>query len=265
MSNDEMSFLDHLEVLRWHLIRSTLAVVLIGFVAFFFHGYIFDNIIFAPKYGDFPTYQFFCKLGNYFDITSDFCQKELPFVIQNRTMGGQFSASIWISIWVGLVLGFPYLIYEFWKFISPALYENERKSAKSFIFVTSFLFFLGILFGYFVISPLSINFFANYSVSDSVENQIDIDSYIGILRSSVVACGILFEVPVIIYFLSRVGLVTPSFLRTYRRHAIVLVLILAAVITPPDVVSQIVVSIPIVILYELSIFICAWVVKKQKI
>lgn len=265
-NTNEMSFLDHLEVLRWHLIRSTIAVLAIAIVAFFFKGYIFDNIIFAPKNGNFITYRFFCELGKYFGVVSDFCSETLPFVIQNRTITGQFSVAIWTSIWAGVIIGFPYLIYEMWRFISPALYEKERKYASRFIIATSFLFILGVLFGYYIITPLSVNFFANFSVSDagSVVNQIDIESYISIVRSSIISCGIIFELPIIIYFLAKLGLITPKFLRTYRKHAIVLVLFVAAIVTPPDVISQIIVSIPLLLLYEVGIHICSWVVKKQE-
>lgn len=261
--HNEMSFLDHLEILRWHLIRSIGMILVIGVLGFIFKDFIFDSIIFAPKRGDFPTYGFFCQLGQFMGIESDFCKKELPFILQNREMSGQFSMAIWTSIWVGFIVGFPYFIYEIWRFIAPALYDNERKIARNFIFATSFLFFLGILFGYFIITPLSINFFANYSISKEVINEIDINSYIGIVRSSVISCGLLFELPIVVYFLTKVGLITPSFLRTYRKHAVILVLFVAAVITPPDVISQIIVSIPILLLYEISIFISQWIFKKN--
>lgn len=263
---DEMSFLDHLEVLRWHLIRSTIAVVVIGILAFIFKGFIFDEIIFAPQRGDFITYEFFCELGKYFGVISDFCNEKLPFIIQNRTITGQFSVAVWTSIWAGIIIGFPYLIFEMWRFISPGLYEKERKLASRFIVISSFLFFLGVLFGYYIITPLSINFFANFSVSDKglVLNEIDVDSYISIVRSSVISCGLIFELPIVIFFLTKLGLVTPSFLRKYRKHAIVLTLFVAAIVTPPDVVSQIIVSIPLLLLYEMSIYICSWVIKKEE-
>lgn len=261
---EEMSFLDHLEELRWHLIRSVLAVMLIGTVAFIFKKFIFDVIIFGPKSPDFITYTFFCDLSQKLGLDETFCTREMGFIIQNRTMAGQFSAHIWTSIWAGVVVGFPYLVYEIWKFISPGLYENERKNARGFIFITSLLFFLGVLFGYYIITPLSINFLGNYNISSEVTNQIDISSYIAILRSSVLASGLIFELPIIIYFFTRIGLVTPKFLRTYRKHSIVVVLILSAVITPPDIASQIVVSIPILILYEISIFISAYVLKRDQ-
>lgn len=262
-TNGEMSFLDHLEELRWHLIRSVAIVLIIATVAFIFKGFIFNDIIFAPKRADFITYRFFCKLSQIFNYTSSFCDDKLLFVIQNRTMAGQFSAHIWTSIWTGVIVGFPFLIYELWKFISPGLYENERKMARGFIFVASLLFFLGIAFGYYIITPLSVSFFGGYSVSKEVLNQIDLSSYIAIVRSSVLSCGVVFELPILIYFLARLGLITPEFMRKYRKYALIVVLLLSAIITPPDVASQIIVAIPIMILYEVSIYIAKFVIKKE--
>lgn len=260
---DEMSFLDHLEELRWHLIRSTLAIVIIACAAFVFKGFIFDTILFGPKNMDFPTYKFFCRIATYFGINSEFCGDEMPFTIQSRLMAGQFSAHIWTSIWAGIILGFPYILYELWKFISPGLYENERKYSRGFILTASSLFFLGVLFGYYVVAPLSINFLGTYQVSSEVLNEIDLASYVGAVRSSVIACGIMFELPIIIYFLTKVGLVTPEILRKYRKIALVIVLILSAIITPPDVTSQIVVAVPVLILYQISIRISSIVVKRE--
>lgn len=261
----QMSFLDHLEELRWLLIRSTIAILIGGAVAFFFTDFIFDTIIFGPKRGDFITYQFFCDIAQRFDLDKSFCNQELPFEIQNRTMEGQFSVMLWTSITAGFIISFPYLLWELWKFISPALYNKEKRNARVFIFVSSLLFFIGVLFGYYVITPLSINFLANLEVSNIVKNQIDLNSYIGLVKTTSLACGLVFELPIIIYFLSVLDLVTPQFLREYRKYAIVLILIIAAVITPPDIISQIIVSIPLLILYEISIFISKFVQRKPKV
>ncbi|MFM1877940.1 MAG: hypothetical protein RLZZ241_806 [Bacteroidota bacterium] len=261
---NEMSFLDHLEELRWHLIRSTAAVVIIGLVAFIMRGFIFDTLIFGPSKMSFPTYRLFCDIATQLGFDSAFCADSLPFTIQSRTMSGQFSAHIWTSIWAGFIVGFPYILYELWKFISPGLYEKERKHSRGFILVASFLFFLGVLFGYYVVAPLSINFLGTYQVSEIVQNQFDLSSYISTVRAAVIACGIMFELPIIIYFLTRVGLVTPDFLRKYRKMALVIVLIVSAVITPPDVASQIIVAIPVLILYQASIYISAIVIKRQR-
>ncbi len=261
--NADMSFLGHLEVLRWTLIRSSLAIVAFGMVAFVMKDFIFNQILLAPKDPSFFTYRFLCSVSQSLG-TDGLCIDEIPFIVQSRTMAGQFSAHIWTSIAFGFILAFPYIIYEVWKFIKPALYDNEKKHAKSFIIVTSFLFFLGILFGYYVITPLSINFLGSYRVADEVKNNFDLSSYTGLLKASCLSSGFIFELPIIIYFLTKMGLVTPEFLKEYRKYALVLVLILAAVITPPDIISQVIVAIPMVILYEVSIKISKFIIKKQK-
>ncbi|TFG74854.1 MAG: twin-arginine translocase subunit TatC [Flavobacteriales bacterium] len=262
-SHNEMSFLDHLEELRWHLIRSTVAVVVIGYIAFLMKDFIFDTVIFGPKKPDFPTYGVFCKLSKLLGFSEAFCSNEPLFRLQSREMAGQFSAHVWTSIWAGFIVGFPYLLYEIWRFISPGLYEKERKNSRGFILIASFLFFLGVLFGYYIVAPLSINFLGSYTISKEVFNDIDIASYISTVRASVIACGLIFELPIIIYFLTKVGLVTPAILKKYRKIALVVVLILSAVITPPDVASQIVVAIPILILYQVSIYISAYVLRQE--
>ncbi|AYN68664.1 twin-arginine translocase subunit TatC [Euzebyella marina] len=260
---DEMSFLDHLEELRWHLIRSTIAVVIIGSVAFLMKSFIFDTVIFGPSKMNFPTYKLFCDIATSLGFDSAFCADKLPFSIQSRQMSAQFSMHIWTSIWAGFIIGFPYILYELWKFISPGLYEKERKHSRGFIFVASLLFFMGVLFGYYVVAPLSINFLGTYQVSPDILNEFDIDSYIGTVRSAVIACGILFELPIIIFFLTKVGLITPEIMKKYRKIALVIVLILSAVITPPDVASQIIVAVPVLILYQISIYISGYVLKKE--
>lgn len=260
---DEMSFLDHLEELRWHLIRSVLAILIIATVAFLFKDFIFDVLLFGPKQKDFITYRWFCSISQTLGQGTSFCIEELPFRIQSRTMAGQFSAHLWTSILAGFIVSFPYIVFEFWKFISPGLYENERKNARGFIFIASLLFFIGVLFGYYIVTPLSINFLGNYTVSSEIFNDFDLSSYIGLLRASVLASGIIFELPIIVYFLTKLGIITPAFLRKNRKISLVVVLSLSAIITPPDIVSQIIVSIPILILYEVSILISRIVVRNQ--
>ncbi len=262
--NQEMSFLDHLEELRWHLIRATIAVVIIGIAAFTAKDFIFDTVIFGPKKMDFPTYKFFCWISKTLGLDETFCTGELPFRLQSREMAGQFSAHIWTSIWAGFIVGFPYILYEVWKFISPGLYDKERNHSRGFIFIASFLFFLGVSFGYYVIAPLSINFLATYTVSEQVFNDIDIASYISTVRTSVIACGLIFQLPIVIFFLTKVGLVTPESLRKYRKISLVVILIISAVITPPDVTSQIIVAIPVLVLYEISIYISKRVIRKEE-
>lgn len=259
----DMSFLDHVEELRWHLVRSSAAIFLFGIIAFLMKDFIFNKIIFAPKDPNFITYRVFCSASRFFG-TEGLCIDELPFTFQSLEMGEQFSVHIWISITLGFILAFPFIIWEVWKFISPGLYEKERKGALAFIIVSSFLFFVGVLFGYYVITPLSVNFLGSYSVSNLVERNIQIGSYISLLKSSVLASGLIFELPIVMYFLTKMGLVTPEFLIKTRKYALVIVLIIAAVITPPDVVSQIIVTIPILILYEVSIIISKIVIRKQR-
>jgi len=258
----EMSFLDHLEELRWHLIRSTIAVVILGLVAFICKDFIFEVLIFGPKQADFPTYRILCRAAQSIGFDS-FCFTELPFRIQSRTMSGQFSAHIWTSITAGVIAAFPYILYEFWRFIGPGLSAKERSTSKGFIFFASFLFFLGVLFGYYVITPLSINFLGSYQVSKEVFNDFDLSSYISLVRSSVLASGILFQLPIVVFFLTKIGIVTPEILRKYRKISIVIVLIVSAVITPPDIASQVIVAVPIIILYESSIYISKFVLRKQ--
>lgn len=261
--HNEMSFLDHLEELRWHLIRSVVAVVIIGSGAFLMKGFIFDTVIFGPSRMDFPTYRLFCDIATWMGFDSAFCADKLPFSIQSRQMGAQFSMHIWTSIWAGFIIGFPYILYEIWKFISPGLYEKERQNSRGFILIASLLFFSGVLFGYYVVAPLSINFLGTYQVSELILNEFDIDSYIGTVRTAVIACGVLFELPIIIFFLTKVGIVTPEILKKYRKIALVVVLILSAVITPPDVTSQIIVAVPVIILYQVSIYISGFVLRKE--
>jgi sec-independent protein translocase protein TatC len=259
----EMSFLDHLEELRWLLVRSTSAILIMATLAFFVSDFIFDIILFGPTHADFITYRFFCDLSHQLGFADSICVTEMPFIIQNTNMEGQVNILIWTCITAGFILAFPYILWQLWKFISPALYEKEKKHARLFVFVSSFLFFLGVLFGYFVIVPMSVNFFATFKVSEVIKNQFSIDSYIGMVKTSVVACGLFFELPIIIYFLTKLGLVTPAFLRKYWKYAVIIILIVAAIVTPPDVVSQLTVAIPMLIIYEASIFISLLVYKKQ--
>ena len=259
----EMSFLDHLEELRWHIIRSTIAIIAAATLAFLGKSFLFDELIFGPTKTDFFTYDFLCRASSIIGYDS-FCNTAFDFEVQSRTMAGQFSAHIWTSISFGFVIAFPYVLYEFWKFVSPGLYTKERKNSKGFIFFSSLLFFIGVLFGYYVICPLSINFLGTYSVADQVHNDFDLNSYIGLVRASVLASGFIFELPIIIYYLTKIGLVTPQFLKNNRKYALVIVLIIAAIITPPDVASQIIVAIPVIILYQVSILISKIVIKKQK-
>lgn len=261
----EMSFMDHLEDLRRMLIRSTIAILIFSGISYFFEDFIFNKIILGPQSPDFVTYDFFCRITHFFGVkSSELCNTNFDFTIQNTEVGGQFSIFLWTLITAGFILAFPYILWELWKFISPALYEKEKKNAGLFIISTSILFFIGVLFGYFIIVPLSINFFATFNVSKTIENHFMIESYISMIKTSVIASGLLFEMPIIIYFLTKLGLVTPKFLAKYRKHSLVIILIVAAIVTPPDIPSQIIVSIPMIALYEFSILISILVSKKLK-
>lgn len=259
----EMSFLDHLEELRWHLIRSTIAVVVLATIAFIAKEFVFDVLILGPKNPDFPTYKLLCKAATQLGLEESFCFKEESFRIQSRTPAGQFSAHIWTSITAGFIVAFPYVLYEFWKFISPGLRTNERRNSRGFIVIASLLFFIGVCFGYYVVTPLTINFLGSYKVSDAVFNDFDLSSYIGLVRASVIASGLIFELPIVIYFLTKAGLVTPEWLKKYRKFSLVGVLVVSAIITPPDIASQVIVAVPVLILYEISIIISKVVVRNQ--
>lgn len=259
----EMSFLDHLETLRWHIIKAVSSIVIFAIIAYMNSKFIWNNIIFAPNSDKFWTSRMIIKLNNLMGIKSDGLNKN-PLNLINFDMSGQFMVDVWTSIIVGFIVAFPYVVYQFWSFVKPALYETERKHATGAVVIMSLLFIMGILFGYYLIVPFSIDWLGSYSISSAVTNQINILSYISSVTSIVISGGVAFELPIVIYFLSKVGLLTPIFLRKYRRHAYVLLLIIAAIITPPDVLSQMIVSIPLVILYEISIFISARVYKAHQ-
>lgn len=262
-SKAEMSFLDHLEALRWHIIKSAIAICVFGILAYIYSDFVWNTIILAPNSNDFWTSRMVIKLNHLFGMESEGLLKH-PLKLINFEMSGQFMVDVWTAIIVGFIVAFPYVVYQFWSFIKPALYENERRHASGAVLVMSGLFLVGCLFGYYLIVPFSVDWLAGYSISDMVVNQINILSYISAVTSIVLSGGIAFELPVVIYFLSKIGLLTPKFLRKYRRHSYVILLIIAAIITPPDVLSQMIVSIPLILLYEVSIFISARVDKANK-
>ena len=259
---ESMSFLDHLEELRWHLIRAAIAIFVLSIVAFAFKGIVFDQIIFGPRNPDFPSYRALCWLSQQMG-GSAFCFTEMPFELLNTKMAGQFTMHLWVSFVVGFIVAFPYVFFEIWRFISPGLHDNERKNSRGVIFVTSALFLLGVGFGYFVISPFSVQFLATYTVSDTVVNRIDLSSFISTVTSVTLASGIVFELPIVVYFLAKFGLLSSATMRQYRRHAVVVILVLASIITPPDITSQILVTLPVLLLYEISIKIAKRIEKKR--
>jgi len=264
----EMSFLQHLEELRWHLVRSAIVIVVFAVSAFCLNDFLFDTVIFGPLKQDFISYRTLCALGHKIGAGDVMCMVVKPAHLQTLSASEQFFNHMWISLMCGLILGFPFILWELWKFIRPALKNQEVGPVKVFVVIASFLFLIGIFFGYFLLFPMSYNFLINYQVSSSgiVQTQNTFDDYISLISTMVLVSGIIFEMPVLVYFLSRMGLLTPQFMRKYRKHAVVIILIAAAVITPsPDVTSQMVVAIPMYLLYELSVFVSAWVIKKQKL
>jgi sec-independent protein translocase protein TatC len=260
----EMSFLQHLEELRWHIIRSVLAIVIFTVIAFLFKNFIFDSIILAPKNPGFFTNRILCHLGETVFNTKSLCINSKPFNLINIKMSGQLTTHIAVSMISGVIIAFPYIIWEFWKFFRPALYSKEKQYTKGAVLAATLLFFTGVVFGYYMIVPFSLHFLGSYEISSQVVNQINIRSYIGTLTSIVLASGLIFELPLITFVLTKIGLITPSFLIKYRRHSIVVIFIVAAIITPPDVFSQTLVAIPLLGLFEIGILISKRVHKKKQ-
>lgn len=250
-----MSFLSHLEELRWRLVRCAAAVLVVGLAIWFFQGYIMDYLFLSMMKSDFVTFRVFCEVLGV-------CVEDVPVKMQSTTVSGQFSYAMMLSILGGVVGAFPYIVYQLWKFIEPGLKVNEKSNVKGIVFYISLLFFIGILFGYFIVAPLSVQFFGSFTISNQIENNFTISSYMSMILSTIFYCGLFFLLPVVSYFLTRIGLFGSDFLKKYRRHAIVVILILAAIITPPDVISQVVVTIPIYILYEISILVSVRVEKQ---
>jgi sec-independent protein translocase protein TatC len=267
-SNAQMSFIDHLETLRWHLVRGVISIVLFATTLFFFNNFLFDTIIFGPLKQNFISYRKLCALGNKIGVGDVMCMTVKTPHLQTLSASEQFFTHMWIALLGGLILAFPYVLYELWKFIKPALKNNEANPAKWFVIIASFLFLVGIFFGYFLLFPMSYNFLINYQLSDSgiVQTNNTLEDYISLISTMTLVSGIVFELPVLVYFLTRLGILTPQFMRIYRKYAVVVILIVAAIITPsPDVTSQMVVAVPMYLLYEISIFVSAYVIKKQHV
>jgi sec-independent protein translocase protein TatC len=260
----EMSFLDHLEELRWHIVRSVVAIMIFMILAFFFTPWIFDNIIFAPTRISFPTFKWLCDLGHLTGSEEALCAKPFQFKIQSRYMTGQFTMQVLAAFVIGFIISFPYVFWEIWRFVKPGLRQNETKNSRGAVFAVSFLFLLGISFGYFILCPMMTWFFSSYSISSTIVNEFDITSYVSTFIALVFGSGLLFQLPVVVFFMTKIGLLTPTFMRTYRRHAIIVILIIGAIVTPPDPLSQVLISMPLFLLYEISIFISAYVVRQKR-
>jgi sec-independent protein translocase protein TatC len=261
-SNEKvMSFWDHLEELRGHIIRSLIAVMVLAIVAFLNRHIVFDTIILAPSTSHFITYTLLCRLGDLLHAPS-LCIHGVNLKIININLSGQFLTHMYISAVVGVILAFPYVLWEIWRFVQPAMYAKERRYSRGGLFFSTFLFLTGVVFSYFLIVPIMVNFLGSYSVSSDVVNQITLSSYIGTMTSMLFAVGIVFELPILVYFLTRIGVLTPQFLKKNRKYMVVVLLAVAAIITPPDVFSQMLVFIPLEILYEVSILVSKRVYKK---
>ncbi|WP_314033533.1 twin-arginine translocase subunit TatC [Xanthocytophaga flava] len=260
----EMSFIDHLEELRWHIIRSVASIFIFAIAALYFKDFVFHEVLLGPTRTDFWTYRMLCKLAGEVHVDG-LCVDKLDFILQNTTVGGQFTTYITTAALAGLIGAFPYAFWEIWSFIKPGLRPEERRAARGSVFYVTILFLSGVLFGYYIISPLTINFLANFKLDESIANEFNISSYFSILATLTVACGAMFQLPMVVFFLSKAGVVTPSLMRDYRRHAYVVILVIAAIITPsPDMISQILVAMPLFFLYEISISVSARVEKQRQ-
>mgnify|MGYP000244337446 FL=1 len=255
--NKQMSFLDHLEELRWRLMRSAIAVIIFAIVIWIYQKEIMENVFLIMVDPNFVTFRLLCEYLNV-------CIDKIPVNFQSMTLSGQFSYALMMSIMGGAVLAFPYIFYQLWSFVKPGLKFKERKMAKGIVFYVSILFFTGILFGYFVVAPLSVQFFGAFQITDKIRNDFTISSYMSTILSTVFYTGLFFLLPVVTYLLVKIGLFTPEFLVKYRKHAVVVILILAAIITPPDVISQVIVTIPIYLLFEISVLVAKRVAKNQQ-
>lgn len=262
----EMSFVEHLEVLRWHLVRSALVLVLVAIGVFIFVDWVFDNIIFAPARKEFVTYKALCDFGHWLHIGDALCMPPVNIELQGNTVSGPFMSAINISFMGALIIAFPYLLWELWRFVKPALSKKEIRYAQGSFWWVSFCFFLGAAFGYFLLAPFTFNFLANFQLGKmGVYRYLPtLDDYIDTLTSLILGCGIAFEMPVIVFVLSKLGIITPKFLKTYRKYAYVVILVVAAVITPsPDWTSQTIVAVPLILLYEISILLSKRVDKEK--
>lgn len=258
----EMTFLDHLEELRWHIVRAIIAIFIISIAAFIAKDIVIDMIIMGPSRIDFWTYKKLCELAELVK-TPTLCVDTLPFDLVSRKLSSQFMTHLSVSFMTGLIIGFPYVFWEIWRFIKPGLHLKERNASRGATFSVSLLFMMGILFGYFMIAPISIRFFANYEVYDQLQNLFDLSSYISMVTVIVLGSGILFQLPVVVYFLTKAGLISSSLMKTYRKHAIIVILVLGAMITPPDPFSQLLLAIPLMLLYQLSIVIAKRIERRK--
>ncbi|MFT4061944.1 MAG: twin-arginine translocase subunit TatC [Edaphocola sp.] len=260
----EMAFTDHVEALRWHLVRALAAIIIAGVAVWFNIDWIFTHVILGPANDGFISYKVLCRLGGLIHVDA-LCMDSIKIKFQNTELSGQFMMGFSVSFMLGFILAFPYVFWEAWRFVKPALKATELRYAKGIVFWSSSLFFLGVGFSYFLIAPFTINFFANYQLSPQFENIITIANYYDTMSDLIMGMGIVFELPILVYFLSRVGILTPKFMREQRRFALVIIMVLAAVITPPDWFSIFLVAIPLAMLYEAGILVSARILRNKKV
>lgn len=258
----EMTFFEHVAELRRHILRSLLAIAIFAAIALANKDFVFSTLVFGPKNADFLTYRVMCSASHAVGLGDKMCFQPPKFNIITRELGEVLMQHLYVAFWLGVVCAFPFIFWEFWRFVSPGLHEHERRSARGVIFICSLLFVIGVLFGYFVIAPFSISFLASYTV-EGLDVSPTLDSYVTYMTMFTIPTGLVFEMPIAAYFLAKIGILGAPFMRNYRRHAIVIILIVAAIITPPDVVSQTIVAIPLLFLYELSIIVVSRVQKAR--
>jgi sec-independent protein translocase protein TatC len=264
-AGEEMSFIDHLEALRWHILRSVVAVVVGAILIFIWASDVMDKIVLGPTHPGFVTYSILCKIGHKINMVESLCLSNFKIEFQSNAMTEQFMMTFTIAFVGGFIVSFPYVFWELWSFVKPALSKKEIKKTRGIIFWVSALFFIGVAFGYFVLTPFMVNFYSTYSLSSSIKFIPTISDYLENLIYTTVGIGVLFQMPLVILFLSKIGIISPKFLRTYRRHALVVILIAAAIITPStDPFSLTIVTIPLYALYEASIFLSAKVFKERE-
>ncbi|MGB0870506.1 MAG: twin-arginine translocase subunit TatC [Flavobacteriales bacterium] len=261
-TDKEMHFLDHIGILRGHLIRITIAITALTVLAFMNINFLFEEILLASRSSDFITFKFLCDLSHSLNLSDTLCIEDQLLELQSVEMSGQFSIALWSSFVIGFIIAFPYILWELWRFIAPGLKDKEKRYSKGIVFYSSVLFLLGVAFGYYLIIPLSVNFLGSFKVADFIDNDINITSYISLVTNLALSCGLIFELPIIVYFLARLGLIDDVFMKTYRKHAVIITLVLAAVITPPDFLSQVLVALPVMGLYEIGILIAKMASKK---
>ncbi|MEO5683337.1 MAG: twin-arginine translocase subunit TatC [Chitinophagaceae bacterium] len=261
----EMSFIDHLEALRWHLVRSVIAVVVCAIIIFIYAKEVVNGIVFGPARNDFSTYSVLCNLGHKLKLGEALCLGNFTIKFQSNAMTEQFMTTFTIAFVGGFIVSFPYVFWEFWRFIKPALSKKEVKRTSGIIFWVSVLFFMGVAFGYYVLTPFMVNFYSNYSLSSLIEFKPTMSDYIENLIYTTVGIGVLFQMPLLIMFLSKIGIVSPTFLKKYRKHAFVIILIAAAIITPStDPFSLTLVTIPLYALFEASVILSKRVYKERE-